>query len=122
MKIQPNLFSNIVHCYFSLLRGYLYQTKKKHDWDPHGGYTVIIAFIFLLGFTQNFTNSFAHLFGLYFQALNIKRHVLFFLYGFGLINNYKTFNTKKLRLANYFKENPINSANPFNINNLQKTN
>ena len=32
-----------------------------------------------------------------------------------------TFNTKKLRLANYFKEGPINSANPFSTNNLQET-
>ena len=74
--------------------------KEEHSRDLHNKHTVIIAFIFLLGFAQNSTNGFTHLLGLYFQALSVKHYVLFFLHDFGLIDNYKIFNTKKLRLAN----------------------
>ena len=44
--------------------------------------------------------------------------MLSFLYSFNLINSYKTFNIKKLRLAKYSKEGPINSASFFSANNL----
>jgi len=43
--------------------------------------------------------------------------MLFFLYSLSLINNYKTFNVKKLKLAERFKEGPINSTSPFSANN-----
>ena len=43
--------------------------------------------------------------------------MLSFLYTLNLINGYKALNTKKLRLAKYFKEGPINSAGPFSANN-----
>ena len=33
-------------------------------------------------------------------------------------NSYIIFNTKKFKLANYFKESPINFTNPFSTNNL----
>ena len=48
--------------------------------------------------------------------------MLSFLYSLSLIDSYKTFNAKKLRLAKYFKEGPINSASPFSANNPQETN
>ena len=40
--------------------------------------------------------------------------MLFFLYGFSLINSYKTL---KLRLAKHSKEGPINSTRPSSANN-----
>jgi len=43
--------------------------------------------------------------------------MLSFLYNFSLINNYKSFNTKKLKLAKHFKEGPINFIGPFSTNN-----
>jgi len=44
--------------------------------------------------------------------------MLSFLHNLSLINNYITFNIKKLRLANRSKEGPINFINPFNADNL----
>jgi len=43
--------------------------------------------------------------------------MLSFLYSFSLINNYKTFNAKKFRLAKRFKKSLINFASPFSANN-----
>ena len=43
--------------------------------------------------------------------------MLSFLYSLSLINSYKTLNTKKLRLAEYSKEGPINSTSPSSANN-----
>ena len=43
--------------------------------------------------------------------------MLLFLYSLSIINNYKTFNAKKFKLAKRSKKGPINSAGPFNINN-----
>ena len=43
--------------------------------------------------------------------------MLSFLYSLSLINSYKTLNTKKLRLAKYLKEDPINSTSPSSANN-----
>ena len=43
--------------------------------------------------------------------------MLFFLYGLSLINSYKTFNIKKLRLAKYLKKDFINFISLFSINN-----
>ena len=107
---------------FQLIKGISILNREEHSQDPHGRHTVIVASIFLLGFTQNSTNGFAYLLGLHLQALSIKHYILSFLYGLGLINSYTTLNTKKLRLANRSKESPINSANHFNANNLQETN
>ena len=103
---------------FQLIEGISVPNREEHSQDPYDRHTVIVAFIFLLGFAQNSINSFACLLGLHFQALSIKCYILSFLHGFGLIDSYTTFNTKKLRLANHSKEGSINSANPFNANNL----
>jgi hypothetical protein len=43
---------------------------------------------------RNSANGFAHLLGLHLQALGVKYRVLSFLHGLGLINSYKTPNTK----------------------------
>ena len=43
--------------------------------------------------------------------------MLSFLYGLSLINSYKTFNARKLRLAKRSKGGPINSTGPFSANN-----
>ena len=43
--------------------------------------------------------------------------MLSFLYGLSLINSYKTFNTKKFRLAKYSKKGLINFISPFSANN-----
>ena len=102
---------------FQFIKGISVLNREERSRDPYSGYTVIVAFIFLLGFAQNFINGFAYLLGLYLQALSVKCRVLFFLYGFGLINSYKTLNTKKLKLAEYSKEGPINSTSPSSANN-----
>ncbi len=107
---------------FQLIKGISILNREEHSQDPHGRHTVIVASIFLLGFTQNSANGFTHLLNLHLQALSVKYYILSFLYGFGLINSYTTLNTKKLKLADCSKEGPINSTNPFSTNNLQKTN
>ena len=107
---------------FQLIEGISVPNREEHSQDPYGGYTVIVAFIFLLGFAWNSTNGFTYLLSLHLQALSVKHYILSFLHGLGLINNYTTFNTKKLGLANFFKEGLINSADFFSANNLQKTN
>jgi hypothetical protein len=81
----------------------------------------MVASIFLLGFARNSANGFACLLGLYLQALGVKRYVLSFLYGLGLIDSYITLNAKKLGLAKRSKKGPINSASPFSTNNPQET-
>ena len=102
---------------FQLIKGISVLNREECSWDPHGRRTVIVAFIFLLGFTQNFINSFTYLLSLYLQALSIKHYMLSFLYSFSLINSYKALNTKKLRLAKHSKRGPINSIRPFSTNN-----
>ena len=70
---------------------------------------------------RNSANGFACLLGLHLQALGVKRHVLSFLHGLGLINSYKTLNTKSLGLASCSREGPINSADPSSTNSPQET-
>ena len=106
---------------FQLIEGISAPNREERSRDPHGGRTAIVASIFLLGFARNSANGFARLLGLHLQALGVKRRVLSFLHGFGLIDSYKTLNTKKLGLADRSKEGSINSADPSCTNNLQET-
>ena len=106
---------------FQLIEGISAPNREERSRDPHGGRTVIVASIFLLGFARNSANGFARLLGLHLQALGVKRRVLSFLHGLGLIDGYKTLNAKKLGLAERSKEGPINSAGPSSANNPQET-
>jgi hypothetical protein len=106
---------------FRLIEGISAPNREERSRDPHGGRAVIVTSIFLLGFARNSANGFARLLGLHLQALGVKRRVLSFLHGLGLIDGYKTLNAKKLGLAERSKEGPINSAGLSSANNPQET-
>lgn len=91
---------------FQLIEGISAPNREERSRDPHGGRAVIVASIFLLGFARNSANGFARLLSLHLQALGVKRPVLSFLHGLGLIDSYKTLNARKLGLAEPSKEGP----------------
>ena len=102
---------------FQLIKGISVLNREEHSQDLYSKCIVIIASIFLLGFTQNSANSFTCLLNLYLQVLGVKYYILSFLYGLSLIDSYKTLNIKKLKLAECLKEGPINFTSPFSANN-----
>jgi len=91
---------------FQLIEGISAPNREERSRDPHGGRAVIVASIFLLGFARNSANGFARLLSLHLQALGVKRPVLSFLHGLGLIDSYKTLNARKLGPAKRSEEGP----------------